>query len=110
MVAEDCIAKHSFALELGHLMGLEHDRGSLVFDEPDQYNYGYVNLAARIRDIMAYDAACRDQGFRCRRVKMFSTPRRPFRSERLGKRMRSPEAADGVRRLNETRGDVAGFR
>ena len=70
VVAEDCGAT-AFAHELGHLLGLGHDRFHVRFYEdggtyPDSYSFGYVNQEAfsrsspessRWRTLMAYPLA-----------------------------------------------------
>ena len=87
----------TFAHELGHNMGLHHDRyvveerGSSRWSFP--YSFGYVNQRAfaagapassRWRTIMAYNRQCADAGFRCSRLLRFSNPDQTYRGDRLG--------------------------
>ncbi|MDE2906700.1 MAG: leucine-rich repeat protein [Acidobacteriota bacterium] len=120
--------------EVGHVMGLLHDR----YEEADSgwrfaevplppYAYGYVNQRtfdrgaaehSRWRTIMSYDTQCRHEGFSCRQLQRFSNPEQNFPAETgdpLGVRgAGATDAIDGpadaVRGLNDTRTLVAGFR
>ena len=114
-----------FAHELGHNMGLLHDRYVDPRNLPYPYGHGYVNQAAlapdapvsaRWRTIMAYDTQCRVQGrFRCPRVPFFSNPTLRLSEDPLG--VPGDEWTDAVagpadsrRVLNATRVRVANFR
>ena len=124
-----------FAHELGHIMGLKHDR----YEECDASRcnsalsadaYGYVNQRAfdenapassRWRTIMAYNSQCDRDGFNCQRLPRFSNPNQLYpdaAGDPLGVALTSDNedsiAVDGpanaVRVLNETRDTVADFR
>jgi len=104
-----CISNHSFAHELGHNMGLRHDR--FVDPSPNtRYNYGFVNVSKRVRDIMAYQNRCTAAGVSCTRVNLFSNPRILVSGDRFGIPAGQPGAADGARALFENRFGVASFR
>lgn len=128
-IAHPGLGSSLFAHELGHNMGLQHDRYAryTTLNKPFPYSHGYVNQAAfenragpstRWRTIMSYDDQCRDAGFSCRRLLRFSNPDQRFpdaQGHRLGVPGDAPsEAADGpadaVRSLDETRRVVANFR
>ena len=118
----------SFAHELGHNMGLNHDRyaerGSLRNAGPHAYSFGYVNQrglnrgsAARRRwmTIMAYPDQCEDRGVPCRTILRFSNPNQRLHGDRLGvpgtartPRINGP--ADARRTLNRTVPIVRNFR
>jgi len=111
VTAVNCITNHSVAHEMGHNSGLEHDRYVVSPTPPkSEYNFGYVNLAARIRSVMAYNNHCDDNGFTCTRVPMFSTPKKKYQGDKLGVPKGKKGAADSRRRLNETRSAIAGYR
>lgn len=110
VVGQDCLDYHSLAHEIGHLMGLQHDRFVASPILPGAYNFGYVNTAGRVRDIMAYNDRCRAAGVTCTRVKMFSTPSRTYQGWTFGRAAGNADAADAARRLDETRIAVAAFR
>ena len=124
-----------FAHELGHIMGLKHDR----YEECDASRcnsalsadaYGYVNQRAfdenapassRWRTIMAYNSQCDRDGFNCQWLLRFSNPNQLYpdaAGDPLGVALTSDDedsiAVDGpanaVRVLNETRDTVADFR
>ena len=78
-------ASATFVHELGHNMGLHHDRYTLIqdgFSTPgDEDNFGYVNQKAflpsaletsRWRTVMSYTDQCRDAGLSCSRLQRFS--------------------------------------
>ncbi len=128
------------AHELGHIMGLHHDRyeervcswceeiqdRDLSQYKPYPYSFGYVNqrafepdapLASRWRTIMAYGTQCGDQGdhFRCQSLFRFSNPDQTRNGDPLGVPGSEPSTdvagpADARRTLNETRTIVANFR
>ena len=121
----------TFAHELGHNMGLRHDRYQVLRNEArrdsiDGYNYGYVNQrmfrpgapeSARWRTVMAYDAQCHDSldGFWCPKILYFSNPDLTYNGDLLGVPVNHLSGgADGpahaARTLNENRQVVANFR
>ena len=122
----------TFAHELGHVMGLRHDRH--VSCRPEclprtyPYAYGYVNQEAfkrgapaskRWRTIMSYDLQCTENtpSFSCTRLLRFSNPRQTHLNDPLGVALTSTNGsgpavdgpADAVRALNNTRNTVANF-
>ena len=87
-----------FAHELGHNMGLNHDRYEEAPGVGASPNYGYVNQRAfeggapassRWRTIMAYPDQCSDAGSYCREVMRFSNPRQRLHGDPLGIPFRS---------------------
>ncbi len=85
-----------FAHELGHSMGLQHERYQVHHDEggvKPHPAYGYVNQRAFEpgaapsscwSTIMAYGAQCRDEGLRALGVTRFSNPRQQHEGDPLG--------------------------
>lgn len=67
-------ANLSFAHEIGHNMGMDHDRYVVDKADPGAINFGYVSLETSRRTLMAYGNQCYDQGLDCPRVVTFSTP------------------------------------
>ncbi len=106
------------AHELGHNMGLRHDRYVDSGNTPYSYSHGYVNQAAfeegadpstRWRTIMSYNNQCNEAGFSCSEILRFSNPDQEYEGDPLGI-AEGADAADARRSLNETRHVVAGFR
>ena len=118
----------SLVHELGHNMGLRHDRYRAL-----QYRgaaeiaggeFGYVNQvqfepgassSARWRTIMARDTQCEDLGWECPRLKRFSNPDQRHQGDPLGvPASDSSKGVDGpanaVLTINENRQESASLR
>ena len=113
-----------FAHELGHNMGLHHDRFQVGVPLRGS-NYGYVNQRAfepdapessRWRTIMAYSVQCQEVGgFGCPRVPYFSNPELTHNGDPMGVPADHPSTgvdgpADAVGTLNNRREITANFR
>ena len=97
--------------EAGHNMGLDHDRYHEGNRAPKcKFNFGYVNLSASVRTIMAKNTKCADRGKFCRTVPYFSTPNRKPNGVRIGKPKCTLGAAHNVRQLNINRAAIAAYR
>ena len=125
-----CAANLTFAHELGHNMGLRHDRYVLTGGERTNASYpwsfGYVNQRAidlgrgssssiRWKTIMAYGWQCSDAGFYCPTFPVFSSPDWTVGDDPLGvagddwsSGLHGP--ADASRTLEASRRVVANFR
>ncbi len=125
VTARTCISPNlSFAHEMGHNMGVQHDRYVDTQNVPYPYAHGYVNQAAlvggapankRWRTILAYNNECSDNGISCTRIMYFSNPNRFFTGDRMGVLGSAASSstngpADAARTLNNTRTTVANFR
>ena len=120
-----------FAHELGHNMGLWHDRYQVhhheggALDSTHPAAFGYVNQRAfaagapassRWATVMATNTQCVDAGFRCRELSRFSNPRQLYEGDPLGVDVSGGRAsevtgpADAVAVLNDQMPVVAGWR
>ena len=111
VVGRDCITNLSFHHEIGHNMGLNHDRYVSSAASNAVYNYGYVNTGAKIRTIMAYNNRCVALGFNCTRVNYFSSPtvRAQPGNVLVGVKVNGSGAADNTRRLREIRNRIGNY-
>ena len=100
---------YSFGHELGHNMGLNHDRaqygaggsGSGAYS----YSYGYQDPGEAFRTIMAYNCTGG-----CTRVKYFSNPDVQYGGLAMGVDENAADAAHNALSLNNTRVTVANWR
>jgi peptidyl-Asp metalloendopeptidase len=78
VVSSRCfVAEHSFAHELGHLVGAHHDRKTDPAAIGDPWAHGYVN-GTKWRTVMAYNVC------NCRRVARWSNPNVLYENEPTG--------------------------
>jgi Metallo-peptidase family M12 len=90
----------SIAHEIGHMLGVRHDRFVDQNDQPFAYGHGYVN-ADKWRDIMSYKVGCGG----CPRIPYWSNPRVLYKGEPTG-----TPAADSARVILELAERVSKFR
>ena len=118
-----------FAHELGHNLGLRHDRYQHLIDQGkvsvDGSNYGYVNQRAvreqgspkstHWRTIMSYPTQCAHADLWCQQIQYFSNPDLTYNDDPLGVPVDHPSTgadgpADAVGTLEKTRQIVANYR
>ena len=113
-----------FAHELGHNMGLSHDR-YVVANPGRRSNFGYVNQrmfdegapeSARWRTIMAYGRQCGEVlDYHCQQLPYFSNPDKTYNGDPMGVPTDHPSTgvdgpADAVGTLNDRREIIANYR
>ena len=90
----------SIAHEIGHILGVRHDRFVDKTNEPFAYGHGYVN-DTKWRDIMSYKAGCGG----CPRIPYWSNPRVLYKGQPTG-----TPASDSARVILELAERVSKFR
>ena len=108
VVARICATGNfTFGHELGHNMGLQHDRMDAPSDGVFPFSHGYVDIPNSFRDIMGVQpASCPG----CIRIQNFSNPNVTFNGHPTGVSQASPDSADAAASLNATRFTVANWR
>ncbi len=102
VVERSCAAGNlSFAHELGHNMGLQHDPGNAGSAGAYSYAYGYQDTGGLFRTVMAYPCG----SGACPRVTHFSNPAATYGGRPTGTSTQNNAAA-----LNNTAATVANFR
>jgi peptidyl-Asp metalloendopeptidase len=84
---------YSFAHEIGHNLGMNHDRYVVKDASPDDINFGYILFAKHRRTLMAYDTECGDKGVSCPRILSYSSPAHVMEDAMLGVPVNQPNSA-----------------
>lgn len=100
----------TMAHELGHNLGLQHDRyetGNKPHETVNWYRegYGWVDMANKQRSIMSYNDQCTANGFSCTRLYQFSSPKINHKGLPFGE----AGFSDSVQYMNKYFGYVANF-
>jgi peptidyl-Asp metalloendopeptidase len=90
----------SIAHEIGHILGVRHDRFVDETNTPFAYGHGYVD-GTKWRDIMSYNVGCGG----CPRIPYWSNPRLLYKGEPTG-----TPATDSARVILELAEHVSKFR
>ena len=110
MVARQCVAgpQYSFAHEMGHNMGSNHDHANASGSGVYPYSFGYQAPSRAFRTMMAYPCS----GTSCPRINYWSNPGLIWNAtgEVMGVSGSGPTAADNHTSLNNTAYTVANFR
>ena len=107
VVARICATgNYTFGHELGHNMGLQHDRTDAPSDGVFPFSHGYVDAPHGFRDIMGVAASCGG----CMRIQNFSNPNVTFNGFPTGVPQSSLQSADAAASLNATAFTVANWR
>lgn len=110
VVRLDCaLTNLSFSHEVGHLLGMRHDR-AVESNDPSKFNYGYVAHARKVRTVMAYNDACSAKGYDCKRVAIYSNPRQMIKDTPLGVELGRPGAAYNIEALCKNAGSISKYR
>lgn len=99
-------ANLSFAHEIGHNLGLHHDRDNASGSGATPYAYGYRAEEAGFRTVMAY--AC--DGAACPRVNLWSTPDASIDGTPAGRPVDAEDSAHNVATMGLTAGVAQDFR
>ena len=95
----------TYAHELGHNLGCQHDRANAGSSGRFSYSYGYQNPEEIFRTVMAYDCPGG-----CPRIDHFSNPDVTYDGYPTGIADPDPNSADNARTINQTRVEMAGYR
>jgi hypothetical protein len=107
VVARLCATgNYTFGHELGHNMGLKHDRINDNSPGVFAHSHGYVDDLHDFRDIMGTQASCPS----CIRRQNFSNPNVNFNGHPTGVPQGSPQSADAAASLNAVALTVANWR
>jgi hypothetical protein len=107
VTARDCATGYySFAHEIGHNLGADHDWAMTPNGAAASFNHGYVSTTLGWRTVMAYGESC---GY-CTRLPRWSNPDLFHNGERTGVAEGSFRAADNRKTLNNAALTVANFR
>ncbi|MCP4689607.1 MAG: PKD domain-containing protein [Desulfobacterales bacterium] len=96
---------YSFAHELGHNMGAQHDRDHASFPGAYSYSYGYQHPSQYWRTVMSYNCPSG-----CTRVNYWSNPDVTYGGDPMGVAVGQPDEADNRMTLNNRAYTVANFR
>ncbi len=111
VVDSHCAGTVTLAHELGHTMGLHHDRYVEPAAPASSYSYGFVSTAGNFRDIMSYSAKCRATlGRDCPIYTYYSKPTKTINGVAAGVPKGVSGAADASRWLLERATTIARFR
>ncbi len=100
---------YSFGHEIGHNLGLSHDRGTAnACNDKGRYNYGYRDPNANFRTIMAYNCKSTQcdniKGDTCTRIGRFASSNLTFNGLATG-----TATEDAARVINEISPEVARY-
>lgn len=96
----------TFGHELGHNMGLQHDRLAAPADGVFPHSHGYADNAHSFRDIMGVASSCGN----CPRIQNFSNPNVNFNGFPTGIAQEQANSADAAASINTTAFTVANWR
>ena len=108
--ASNCFSNYTFAHEIGHNMGAQHDRDEALVGpegQPFTYNFGYVDNTRKFYTIMAYRSSCSGS---CTGIQYFSNPDVTFNGGATGIAEGQPRAADNRKTHNNTALTASNFR
>jgi len=95
----------TYAHELGHNLGSQHDRANASGSGRFPYSYGYQDPDETFRTVMAYNCPGG-----CPRIEYFSNPNVTYNGKTTGIADPYQNSADNARTINLTRVGMAGYR